>query len=86
MWQTVAAEIDITGNVKLLEKIRVDKPRRALLTILDEAEVVESEVAATPGNTAALLEFINSPFFANRPSYPMAEIEAEIEEARNSWE
>ena len=37
MIQTVEAMVDPNGNVRLLEDIRLTGPRRALLTILDDA-------------------------------------------------
>ena len=37
MIQTVEAVVDPNGNVRLLEDIRLTGPRRALLTILDDA-------------------------------------------------
>lgn len=36
MMQTIEAEIDVNGNVRLLEAIRLEHPRRALLTVLEE--------------------------------------------------
>lgn len=39
--QTLEATIDTTGNVKLLNEIRLPKERRALLTILDEEPIDE---------------------------------------------
>ncbi len=36
MMQTIEAEIDVNGNVRLLERIRLQHPRRAILTVLDE--------------------------------------------------
>ena len=82
MLQTVEAEIDVNGNVRLLEPLRVTKPTRALLTLLeDTAAPVEEQ-----GNAAELLELLRSPEFANRRSYPPEVIEAQIQENRNSWE
>jgi hypothetical protein len=52
-----------------------------LVTLLDEA--VESSTGK--GNGAAILELLRSPEFAARKSYPEEEIEAQIEENRNSW-
>ena len=37
MIRTVEAVVDPNGNVRLLEDIRLPGPRRALLTILDDA-------------------------------------------------
>lgn len=36
MMRTIEAEIDVNGNVRLLETIRLQQPRRALLTVLEE--------------------------------------------------
>ena len=75
MWETVEAEVDIGGNVRLLEKIEICKTRRALLIVLEEVESVENESVTPTGNTAAFLELLNDPNFVNRTSYPVAEIE-----------
>lgn len=37
MLQTVEAEIDISGNIELLEPVRVTKKTRAIVTVLDKA-------------------------------------------------
>ncbi len=75
MWQTIEEEVDVGGNVRLLEKMEISKTRRALLIVLEEVESVENESVTPTGNTSVFLEFINSPNFVNRPSYPVAEIE-----------
>jgi hypothetical protein len=49
MIQTVEAVIDASGQVRLLGKVRVDAPRRALVTVLEEP-------AAVPGEAALLAE------------------------------
>ena len=41
MLQTVEAVIDKNGKVHLLESIQIAKPRRALVTILDEEALDE---------------------------------------------
>lgn len=38
MLQTVEAEIDINGNIRLLEPLPVTTPRRVLVTLLDVSE------------------------------------------------
>ena len=43
MPQTVEAEIDTQGRVRLLENVRLSKKRRALVTILDEDQSPSSE-------------------------------------------
>jgi hypothetical protein len=49
MIQTVEAVVDSNGRVRLLGEVRVDAPRRALVTVLDEP-------AAVPGEAALLAE------------------------------
>ena len=49
MIQTVEAVVDATGHVRLLGEVRVNAPRRALVTVLDEP-------AAIPGEAALLAE------------------------------
>lgn len=49
MIKTVEAIVDETGNVKLLEGVRLGVPRRALVTILDEkpaARVFETAMSS----------------------------------------
>ncbi|HEV3440156.1 MAG TPA: hypothetical protein VG122_22500 [Gemmata sp.] len=49
MIQTVEAVVDAAGRVQLLGEIHVSSPRRAFLTVLEEA-------ATVPGETALLAE------------------------------
>ena len=58
MIRTVEAVVDASGRVQLLEEVRVSGPRRALVTVLDEA-------AAVPGEVALLAEAALSDW--NRP-------------------
>lgn len=78
--QTVEAEINVDGTVTLLEPVRVKVKTRALVTLL------ENGAAAGEGNARQVLEFLQSPEFKNRQSYSAEQIEAQIDEARNSWE
>ena len=45
MIQTVEAVVDATGRVRLLGEVRVDSPRRALVTVLEEPAVIPGEAA-----------------------------------------
>ena len=45
MIQTVEAVIDADGHVRLLGEVRVDAPRRALVTVLEEPAAVADEAA-----------------------------------------
>ncbi len=45
MIQTVEAIVDAKGHVRLLGEIRVQEPRRALVTVLDEPAAVVDDTA-----------------------------------------
>ena len=78
--QTIEAEIDVSGNVRLLEPLRVSKRSRAIVTVLEESNGDMQE----KGNSKKILEVLRSPEFANRKRYSAEEIEAQINEARDS--
>lgn len=82
MLQTVEAEVDVDGKVKLLEPLRVTKKTRAIITLLEEANGKQER----KGSSSQIIELLNRPEFANRKSYSVKEIDAQIDEARNSWE
>ena len=82
MLQTVEAEIDVNGNVKLLESLNVKKKTRVLVTLLEEANGAKEQA----GSVRRVLELLNSLEFANRKSYSVEEIETHIDDVRNSWE
>ena len=42
MLQTVEAEIDVNGNIRLLEPLPVTKPRRVLVTLLAESTTAQN--------------------------------------------
>lgn len=81
MMQTVEAEINVDGTVTLLEPLRVRVKTRALVTVLETGGDTTGE-----GNVSSVLELMRSDAFKNRRRYPAEQIEAEIDEARNSWE
>jgi hypothetical protein len=82
MLQTVEAELDVNGNVRLLEPLPVSATSRVLVTLLE----TKTQSETVKGTGAALLELMNSPEFVNRKSYSAEEIDAQIEELRNSWD
>lgn len=79
MLQTVEAEINVDGTVTLLEPIEVKSKTRAIVT------VIENGTRPQKGNARQVQELLRSPEFRNRKSYPQEVIDAQIEEARNSW-
>lgn len=82
MLQTVEAEIDANGNITFSEPLKVRNKARIIITVLEESNSDSEE----KGNGQQILQFLQSPEFVNRKSYSAEEIEAQIEEARNSWE
>ena len=78
MLTTIKAEVDVGGNVRLLEPLEISKTTKALVTLLEEN--------GNGGNAKSVLDFLRSNRLpeGSRPS--SAQIDAEIEEARNSWD
>ncbi|MGH9949614.1 MAG: hypothetical protein ACRD6X_20775 [Pyrinomonadaceae bacterium] len=81
MLTTVEAEIDIDGSVMLLEPLRLKTKRRALVTVLEENRERESE-----GNAQKVLRFLRTHRLPEESRPTAEEVEAQIEEARNSWD
>lgn len=82
MLTTVEAEIDVSGNVRLLEPVEVKKTTRAIVTLLEENNGNDNQ----KGNAQNVLEFLQKNRLP-KESYPSAEeIEAQIQEARDSWD
>ena len=48
MMKSVEATIDVNGQVRLRERIRVDHPCRAIVTILDEPDISEASLLSQP--------------------------------------
>jgi hypothetical protein len=81
MLTTVKAEIDVGGNVRLLEPLEVSKTTRAIVTLLDD-----NGNGGNRGNAKSVLDFLRENRLpeSSRPSHE--EIDDQIEEARNSWD
>ncbi len=81
MLQTVEGIIDVDGQIRWLEPLRVDKPSRIIVTVLQESH-------GTPplkGNAENALRSLrkNRLPASARPS--VTEIEAQITEEREFW-
>jgi hypothetical protein len=81
MLQSVEAEVDVNGTVKLLEPLRVTKKTRAIVTLLNEANG-----SAGSGNSQSLLAFLRENRLPSELKPSAVEIEAQITEARESWD
>ncbi|HYE72560.1 MAG TPA: hypothetical protein VEF04_04480 [Blastocatellia bacterium] len=83
MLQTVEGIIDVDGQIRWLEPLHVTKPSRVLITLLPDTN---GSHVKPEGNIAALQAFLQSPEFVNRPVGSAEEIEAQIQEIRDSWD
>jgi len=82
MLQTVEAEIDINGNIHLLEPLKITKPSRALVTLLDNGDSSLTQ----KGRAESVLEFLRNNRLPDSARPSEEEIEAQITEARESWD
>lgn len=82
MLQTAEAEISVDGSVRLLEPLQVRKTSRALVVLLD----TENGVVRQRGNAADVLRFLRENRLPESARPTADEIEAQIMDARESWE
>ncbi|HQZ81916.1 MAG TPA: hypothetical protein PLR83_01730 [Pyrinomonadaceae bacterium] len=81
MLTTVKAEVEVGGKVRLLEPLDVSKPTKAILTLLEE-----NGNGSSVGNAKRMLEFLRSNRLPISARLTNDEIEAQIQETRDSWE
>lgn len=79
---TVRAEINTNGVVTLLEPVKIGKRSRAKVIVYDDVPDTEKEA----GNAAKLLEMMNANRLPANAAVSSEEMEAQIEEARTSWD
>lgn len=82
MLQTVEAEIDVNGTVHWQESFTITKPTRALVTLLEDSPNAQ----AGKGNVEEILAFLKANRLPEEFRRSAEEIDAQIEEERNSWE
>ena len=82
MLTTVEAEIDVGGNVRLLEPVEVTQTTRAIVTLLENGNGEKNE----KGNAQKMLEFLQKNRLPRESRPSVEEIEAQIAEARESWD
>jgi hypothetical protein len=82
MSHTVQAEINVDGSIRLLEPIYVDKPTRALVTLIDG----EYSSVDRRGNVTSVLKFLRENRLPDAARPTQEEIENQIAEARESWD
>jgi hypothetical protein len=82
MLDRLEAVVDINGNVRLLKPLQLSKPQRAIVTLLNEP----GEIANRKGTAADLLTFLKEHRLPQAFRPTAVEIEAQIIEARESWD
>lgn len=82
MLQTVEVEIDVDGSVRWLEPLHLSKRSRGYVTILQEP----NGISPSQGNAAAALKFLRENRLPDAARPSVEEIEAQIIEARESWD
>ena len=80
MLKTVEAEIRPNGTVTLLEPLQVNGKTRALVTVLENGD------GPNTGNGRRTLEFLRNNRLPAESRRTSEEMEAQIEENRNSWD
>jgi hypothetical protein len=83
MLKTVEAEIDVNGSIVLLEPVSVTKKTRAIVTLLEDSNGHGQE---RKGNSKEILEFLKNNRLPESARPTVEEIEAQITEARESWD
>jgi len=81
MLQTIEAEVDVDGTVRLLTPVKVTKTTRAVLTLLEDASpshVIPPEITAPDERAQAIEEIVRSmqsnPIAPNAPRFTREEL------------
>lgn len=85
MLHTLEAEIDQNGRVRLLESVRLSRPCRALVTLLDQGDDGQDSLPAK-GNPGAALAYLHATPLPLEARLSPEEIEAQILEERQAWD
>ena len=83
MLTTLEGTLDPEGTIRFRETLRLTRPRRVLVTLLDdEAAAADKD----DGGLASLRSLLAAPEFQNRPYGAAAELEAFVDQTRNAWD
>ncbi len=83
MLQAVEAILEPSGEVRLLENIRVTAPTRVVVTVIETASTIEP---TGQGDIKSLLEFLSGNRLPKQCRLSAEEIDAQVEAERNAWE
>ena len=83
MLRTLEGTLDPKGNVSFREAVRLTRPQRVLVTLLEEDDTIQS---GEPGSAGRVLALLSTPAFIARPYGSAEELEATIEANRVAWD
>lgn len=83
MLQAIEAVIETDGTVSLLESLRLVRPMRAVITLL---EPIAKPAAKPTGHVSRVLALLNSPTFKNAQAGNPVAMETVIHANRTAWE
>lgn len=83
MLQTVKAEVTVDGRVRLLEPLHVTQTSPAIVTLLNSEN---GYAKPQKGNVLTMLQFLQDNELPGTSLPTAEEMEAQISEARESWE
>jgi len=86
MLRTLEATIDSEGKVHFAERVQLKKPRRVLITLLDDEITQPTNHIHQTGSLEHVLALLASPEFRGRPYGSPEEIEVTIQENRITWD
>lgn len=81
MLQTIEAEISVDGTVTLFEPVKLNRPTKALVTILENGNG-----ETLKGNVGKVLKFLKENRLPEESRLSVQEIDEQIREARDSWD
>ena len=81
---SVKAEVNVDGEVELLEPVKLRRKTSAILTLLDDGAAAHGN--SEPGNGAAMIKFLKENPLPPSSRRTREEIDKTIEEIRNSWD
>ena len=82
MLVSVEAEVNVNGEVEVLEPLKVQKRTRAIVTLLDDA----GDNDTAKGNGSSMFQFLRDNPLPESSRRSAQEIDETIEELRNSWD
>lgn len=84
MLQTIEAIIEPSGAIRLLEEFHINRPMRAIVTVLDYP--IQMDTTPERGSAATILQFSKDHPLPIQGRRSAEEIDAGIEAERHAWD